>query len=410
MPPEPNDETIEAIANAIERDLANTSSPFQTEYALVLKSINDLDGIANRIAERWKREYLSAADPNAGDPDEYAKPVIVFAEILRRHRHYLSFAELVYERCIAIVNRFASETNRDLHRGALYANLGIVYLDQGRYREALPWLHAAAMQDVNHRGAVDIYGSYAFSADGIFGQWLGNKVLPLLPADVLEFVNNRLTTTYSADDAKQFMGWLAGRGDLHIVNSLLDFAAVDGMNDFHANSVRLSCVRDLATLFEVVLKQIGKLHKVNAVAASFVEPPTLAKLICHMHFSSNLKKRRNDPTLNVNRREGIFHHPLLPNGSLLDAIDTGIDFCAGDANNVNDVLQYLQATTLSPNSDANETAKRFLLAYKLRNTTSHGFEPMDPNMSANFHQFRLWLLQAIFFLYFWNKKEGYASL
>jgi hypothetical protein len=45
-------------------------------------------------------------------------------------------------------------------------------------------------------------------------------------------------------------------------------------------------------------------------------------------------------------------------------------------------------------------------AYKLRNFTSHAFEPQDAGVKAHHEQFRFWLLQAIFFLYLWTKITG----
>jgi hypothetical protein len=57
--------------------------------------------------------------------------------------------------------------------------------------------------------------------------------------------------------------------------------------------------------------------------------------------------------------------------------------------------------SLSANGDSDDLAKRLLLAHRLRNETSHGFNPSDARIEAHAEEFRLWLLQAIFNMYFW---------
>ncbi|MBI1213753.1 MAG: hypothetical protein GC190_20020 [Alphaproteobacteria bacterium] len=365
----------------------------------------------NHIGELWKTGYLDKADPQATDLNSYLGPILTVGELFLEHKVMLSLAQDLYENCIELTERHCRENKVDLHLGALYANLGITFLLQGKYKSALPWLHAAAQQDQKHYSNVtSIYDSYAFSRTGIFGKWLDGNVLIHLPADVLAFVNNTLATNYTNDDFKLFIGWLAGRGDLHIVSSLLDYAEVVGKDDFHADSVRLSSIRDLATLSEILIKQIGTSHNDPAVVSSFADAPTYAGLICHMHFTERTKDRRQNPLLNVNRQAGLFHNSLLQSDAILDSIDTRIDYCSGKTNSLSDVWNYLQSNNFSTDPLVDGITKRLLLAYKLRNTTSHSFQPVDPFMKSHYDDFRLWLLQAVSILYFWTKKNGYAAL
>lgn len=409
----PENNPTEEIANLdlVQRMLEQERSPFRDDFVRLKRNIDDLFEIVNQIGQRWKNDYLEQANPNNPDLDEYAKPIIVFAEIIRKYKPLISLVQLIYEKSIELTENHCEKNNIDLHRGALYANLAITFLEQMRYKKALPWLHAAAKQDIDHRDDASTNDdSYAFSKSGIFRQWLDSHVIPLMPTGVLSFVNNHLGSSYTNKDVKEFIDWLSGRGDLHLISSLLDYNEVSNRNDYHAYSVRLSSIRDLATLFEVVFKQIGVKHNDTNVQANFIEPPTLAGLICHMHFQKKLKQRRRNPAHNSDRQEGLFHNSLLPNDDLLDAIDSEIDYCAGQAHNVGDVWTHLNSITLSTNNMVNETGKRILLAYKLRNTTSHSFNPTDPDMVTHYDDFRLWLLQSVFFIYFWVKHEGYASV
>src|SRR5262249_23503030 len=87
---------------------------------------------------------------------------------------------------------------------------------------------------------------------------------------------------------------------------------------------------------------------------------------------------------------------------ILDAVDSQIDYCAGDAHSVDDVWNHLNTVgALSPDLVADAVARRILLAYKLRNFTSHTFKPQDAGVKKHHEGMRLWLLQGIFFLYCW---------
>lgn len=413
---DPLDSVDPEVLNLMQALIRDVRPALSSENHQLIRDLNSVLRDINAITKAWCVQFLLPAppvDPNAiSQMDDYAKPLITLAEIFRRtNKSLISLASDIYRWGIDRVDRHCLEKQTDLHRGALHANYAITLFEQGKYKAALGWLHAAAKQDELHRPDVNsIYDSYAFSGSGIFGQWLDSYVLSHLPQEALAFVNNTLNTTHTNQDVKRFIGWMAGRGDLHIIASLLEYVEADGKDDFHADSVRLSVIRDLATLTEVLIKQIGSSHKDAAVRKEFEDAPTFAGLICHMHFTDKLKDRRRNPALNLHREPGLFHNPLLPNDAILDAIDSGIDYCAGKTNNVHDVWNYLQATTLSADPFIDGIAKRMLLAYKLRNTTSHGFAPTDSKMKAHYADFRLWLLQSVFILYFWAKDRGYASI
>ena len=65
---------------------------------------------------------------------------------------------------------------------------------------------------------------------------------------------------------------------------------------------------------------------------------------------------------------------------------------------------------MSPDHHVDAIAKRILLAHRLRNDTSHSFKPSDPGIVAHAEEFRLWLLQAIFYLFFWARDSNQATL
>lgn len=54
-------------------------------------------------------------------------------------------------------------------------------------------------------------------------------------------------------------------------------------------------------------------------------------------------------------------------------------------------------------------AKRYLLAYRLRNETSHSFNPTAPGMVAHAAEFRIWLLQTVFYTYFYFRDTGQVA-
>jgi hypothetical protein len=156
---------------------------------------------------------------------------------------------------------------------------------------------------------------------------------------------------------------------------------------------------------------LGDAHKDATVTAAFANPPSLARLLCHMHYRDQLSARRQNPALNANKAPGLFHNSMTGWPALLDTIDAGIDFCAGRANNCDQVWQHLNGNTLNGNDHAADAAaKRFLLAYKLRNQTSHTLNPIDPAIVPHYDDFHLWLLQAVLLAYFWAKQTGDMNL
>jgi hypothetical protein len=357
--------------------------------------------------EQWVEGSLSTADPNAADLDSYVKPLITIAELLRQQR-MPDVSRRVYERAIEAVDQHCQTHQVDLHRGALYANYAIAQFEIGRYSQALPWLHAAANEDIRHRSDIKtIYDSYAFSDEGIFTQWLNAHVIKNLPVDALDFVNAQLRATISESDVRAFVKWLAGRGDLNLVSGIVEYASVGTMSDYHAQTVRLTSIRDLATLFEVLLKMLGKAHKNTDVAAAFATPPTLAGIICDMHFVDKRKARRKTPTLNGNSRPGLFRNSLIGWPDLLAAIDAGIDFAGDRGHTVDQVWQHLRVSTLCPAYPAADAvAKRLLIAYRLRNETSHSLDPTNAAIAPHYDEFRLYLLEAVLVMFFWATTNG----
>jgi hypothetical protein len=327
------------------------------------------------------------------------------AEILRR-QGLPDLGARAYEKAIKLIEAHEAKTNVRLHRGAIYANLAISHLEGARYDVGVSWLHAAAQEDISNRGIKDPLGSYALSDDGIFGQFLNAFVLKRLPKDLVTFLDANVGQAHSCADLRLVYRWLAGGGDISLISSIIEYDAVKGLSDPHSDSVRLLSLRDLAALFEVVWKRLGSIHKDPAVQAEFASAPPLAGLICHMHFQGALKARRNNPALNANRDPGLLWNAIVQS-PILDAVDREIDYCAGKTNSVQDVWNHLNtAPALSADAVADAVARRFLLAYKLRNFTSHTFEPQDAGVKAHHEEMRLWLVQAIFFLYFWTKATG----
>src|SRR5690606_2977290 len=152
-------------------------------------------------------------------------------------------------------------------------------------------------------------------------------VLKRLPKDLVTFLDTHIGQAHGDADFRLVYRWLAGGGDISLISSILEYDAVKDLSDPHSDSVRLLSLRDLAALFEVVWKRLGSAHKDAAVQARFASPPTLAVLICHMHFQSGLTPRRNNPALNANRAPGLLWNAIVQS-PILDAVDREIDYCA----------------------------------------------------------------------------------
>jgi hypothetical protein len=203
---------------------------------------------------------------------------------------------------------------------------------------------------------------------------------------------------------------LARLADLRIPACLHEYSAVRGMTDPHSASVRLECLRDLAAHFEVMWKRIGSRHSDPSVRSAFSDPPTLAGLICHMHFAHDKRKRRENPSLSATNTQGLLWNSILQSTDVLAAIDAHIDFCANTSCSVADVFHHLSTTQLSSSSVAHAVAVRFLLVYRLRNETAHTFNPLDTGVVANAdHLFNL-LLEANLYLWFWAHETGQTAL
>lgn len=396
----------------IHRRMTEEASPFRDEVFYLLRAITDVEDRIGRIVDWWKADFLLKAtahdrnSPNTGqDYENYSKALIVPTEILRG-RGYNDLAHRIYFYAVNATDKYSIEKGVDLHRGALYANLAITYLVRKEYELGLSWLLAAANQDVLFNRVPDVYGSFAMSKDGILGEWVQKNIQPAIPTDVMGFVNTHLGTAYGFDQLMEMLRSLAGQGDLNLFAGIINFEEMKGRTDNVGQSVRFLCLRDLATLFEVLLKRIGNNHNDQAVVTKYRNGPMLAKMLHFMHY-------QNDPVTAANRHqktEGIFWNSVQQRGDLLDAILTGFPHTSNRNSNLQAVHAYLMATNLSADNKINAIAKRFLLAHRLRNETSHGFKPSDAGIVAHAEEFRLWMLQANFYLFFWARDAGQAAL
>lgn len=378
--------------------------PFQADYQALIAAVNRTYDAAQGILNKWAATSLDQASPSASDPDDYVRPMLTVTELLRRlqlpdalSKLYLATLQLIDDRC-------ASRGIR-LHRGAVYANFAIAHLERGLYSQGIAYLHAAAQEDRVTHGAADIYATYALSPTGIFGQWL-EVALQKMPAAVSSFLSSVLPAGNLTPNPKDFCLWLAGLADLRFPASLVEYAQTGAMTDPHSASVRLECIRDLAALFEVLSKRLGSIHVDPVVKARFADPPALAGLICHMHFGDKKDKRRKNPALNANKAAGLLWNSVYQNPDLLTAIDDHIDFCGDGSKSVAQVWQHLSTTTISPDAPTDSIAKRFLLAYRLRNETAHTFNPLDPGIVASANSFFEWLLEANLYLFISMKQTN----
>ena len=395
--------TPEEMADWVEQ--LNRDVPFRQENRRLIEAIEEVHEASNALLKRWRIEYLSTADPTAADPDGYAKPLITAAELMRR-MGLRGLSGGAYAWGIRLIRDHMTDTGKRLHLGAVYTNYGISHLEAQRYHEGLAWLLAAAQEDLENRGVRDPLGSYAWSDEGVFGQFFRSRVLPQIPADVTAFLDQHLGRRPGEKELFEVFRWSAGEGDVNLLSGILDYARVAGQDDAHSDSVRFNCLRDLATLFEVVWKRIGRRHTDPAVRSRFAKPPTLAGLICHMHFGDDRKARRAAAAPSTNFRKGLLWNDVHQSVELLHAVDSEVDYCAGDEHSVEDVWNRLRAFPAAPTPLAREVSRRFLLSYKLRNVTSHSFQPQDPGVKRHHAELRVWLLQSIFFLYRWAKQTG----
>src|SRR4051812_34915289 len=114
---------------------------------------------------------------------------------------------------------------------------------------------------------------------------------------------------------------LAGSGDLNVMSGVVNFSDMKDRNDYMAHSVRFTCLRDLATLTEVLLKRIGDGHVDAAVRAEFADSPTMGSIVHHMHYQHKPGARAANAALKALKAPGLFHNSVLQRNDLLAAID-----------------------------------------------------------------------------------------
>lgn len=397
------------------RRMEEKRHPYVEELRRLMRAVADVGELVNEIGSRWKHDFLDSAkapdkaNPGGEDYDGYASPLIVVAEVLRKQPGFKGLAHHIYSVAVRLADKHCADTGTDLHRGALYADLAITHFERGQYELGLSWLLASANEDVRFNRVPTVYDSFALSDGGIFGQWVKEQLLPTVPATVLDFVNARLGTAYGFPDVMRCLRSLAGHGDLNLLAGIVNFADMEGRADYVAHSVRFTCLRDLATLTEVLLKRVGAGHPDAAVLAKFAQSPMLGGIVHHMHYLHG--PRHANPAMRAVRSEGLFWNSVRKENDLVAGIDAGFDSVKDfNATPIAAARAYLDATTLvaaDPGADA--LAKRFLLAYRLRNETSHSFHPTDPGVVAHAAEFRTWLLQTIFYSYFFFRDTGQAT-
>jgi hypothetical protein len=408
------DRDMEEIARMVER-MEREPHPYRDLLVHLMRSVNDVSGVVNAIGDRWRHEYLlpavahDKANPVGQDYENYSNPLLGTAEILRMQFGFKDLAHRISLKAVELTDRHCVAPGPDLHRGALYANLGITYLERRQFELGLSWLLAAAKEDVRFNRVPDVYGSHAMSDIGIYGQWVAKEIMPVLAPGVLDFVNGRLGTVYGFPDVMRVLRSLAGNGDLNLLAGIVNFSDVEGRNDYMAHSVRFTSLRDLATLSEVLLKRIGAAHTDAAVRAKYANEQMMGGMIHHMHYQHG--PRHANVALRAVRSAGLFWNSIQQQNNIIAGIDAGFDSVKSAGGlSVADVRAYLHGTLLSADPNADALAKHYLLAYRLRNETSHSFRPEDSGVVAHATEFRIWLLQTIFYAYFWFHDSGQAVL
>lgn len=414
-------EQMQQSADLFER-METKKVPYRAEIRNVLTNIRAMnDGIA-KIVLQWKADYLAKAKapdkskPNAGqDYEDYSKPIIIPTEMIRQDG-FSELAHRLYGQVINLTDKHCQPPGPDLHRGALYANFGITHLELGHFELGISWLLAASNEDFRFNRIPSVPGGYAWD---IYGQWVKSTVFPKLPPDGLAFVANRLGITLGLPDLMEMLRAFSGKGDLNFLNGIIEYESVRGRIDYMGHSIRFNCLRDLATIFEVLLKRIGERHVDANVQAAFQGSPMLANMIHFMHYPekpkktwwSKLKAKVFPPPPVFS--EGLFWNSVKRETNVLEAIKKGFNNVKHvKGRSMNDVWRYLTVTTLldAARADDEAIAKRMLLAFRLRNESSHSFQPEDLGIIAHADEFRLWLLQAIFYTYFWFTKTGQVTL
>ena len=402
-------EQMQQSADLFER-METQKVPYRAEIRSVLTDLRAMnDGIA-KIVLQWKADYLAKAKahdkskPNAGqDYEDYSTPIITPTEMIRK----VGFSELahrLYKQVVRLTDEHCQPPGPDLHRGALYANFGITHLELGHFELGISWLLAAANEDFRFNRIPSVPGGYSWD---IYEQWVKAAVLKALPPDAITFVASRLGIKIGLAEVMEMLKGLAGNGDLNLLNGVVEYESVRGRQDYMGHSIRFTCLRDLATLFEVLLKRIGEKHVDPNVRAAFSASPMAAKIIHFMHYTGKL----SNPATTY--KEGLLWNSVQKQTDELEAIKAGFDYVADfNAHSIADVRAYLNSTVLldAARTDQEAVGKRLLLSYRLRNETSHSFSPQDAGIVAHADEFRLWLLQSIFYAYFWFTRTGQVTL
>jgi hypothetical protein len=397
------------------------ATPYRDEITRVLTHTKNMSDGISAIIQNWKRDFLAQAQPHdksnpAGqDYENYSKPIIVPTEMLRR-AGLGELAHRLYGIVIRITDQHCQPPGPDLHRGALFANYGITNLEQGHFELGISWLLAAANEDFRFNRIPSVPGGYAWY---IYSQWVDSAILKKLPANALSFVETRLGVTIGLSELMEMLKALSGNGDLNLLRGVIEFESVRGRNDYMGHSIRFAALRDLATLFEVLLKRIGSQHNDPRVGSAFRGSPMLANIIHFMHYPPKMKKNIWQSMIALillappTYSEGIFWNASRKETDVLEGIKKGFNYVKSfGRNSISDVWNYLQSTTLLDAARASdeEIAKRFLLAYRLRNHTSHSYTPLEPGIIAHADELHRWLLQSIFYAYFWFTRTGQVTL
>ncbi len=382
---------------------------YRNEIRDALTQLNGMSDGISRMVKRWQAEFLTNAKPHdksnppGQDYEDYSKSIIIPTEMIRR----VGFSELshrLYGLIIRLADQHCQPPGPDLHRGALYANYGITHLEQGHFELGLSWLLAASKEDFRFNRIPSVPGGYAWD---IYSQWVGAAVLKMLPPDALPFVANRLGIALGLNEMMEMMKALAGNGDLNLLRGVVEYESVRGRADYMGHSVRFTCLRDLATLFEVLLKRIGEKHVDGNVRSAFAGSPMAGNIIHYMHYTGKLA----NPTTTY--KEGLFWNSVRKQTDELEGIKAGFDYVKDfNSHSISDVHHFLNTTVLldAHRADQEAVAKRMLLSYRLRNETSHSFKPEDTGMVAHADDLRLWLLQSVFYAYFWFTRTGQVTL
>ncbi len=218
----PVDEIAEQMqeSEALSQGMQKPEVPYRKEILEALSQLSRMNEGVARIVARWQAEHLEKAKSynksNASDQDyeDYSKSIIFPAEMIRRV-NFSKLAHRLYGQVIRITDSHCQNSGIDLHRGALYANYAITHLELGHFEIGISWLLAAAEEDVRFKRVAFITDSYAWSEQGIYGQWVKSAVLQKLPPGASAFVAKRLGIAIGLGELIEMLRVFAGNGDLN---------------------------------------------------------------------------------------------------------------------------------------------------------------------------------------------------